>query len=327
MDTSDPNNPNSPTNPPAGGPVGAVPPPPPPIDPISAVNTFTASTGAVFTSQPQTPAAMEPPAFSPTPAPAIPEPTSYPTFSQTPPPPTVAQPQPTPAADTSSIFSSSPTSVPTDATSTNQLAPLSPATDFNPFSSPTTSPTPQPAPEPADTTQTGWSDFSAQNLYAPSSATGASIPEPAATDLSNLIDPGATTAQPEATTVQPETLITPDGSETAPNLIPETPGIKMPKWVIGLAIGILIAVVGASAYFILGIGQSPQTSTSLPATQQPLQAPPTPRVTTPTPAPATSTPATSSGAPSSFGQLQATPSASPAASLPPAIKALQNRTK
>lgn len=99
--------------------------------------------------------------------------------------------------------------------------------------------------------------------------------EQAPTDLSHLVDETAGVYAPPVT--QPETLVVPTNGSTpdVPN-IPNQNGGGIPKWVIGVGTGLLLAVIGASAYFILGIGRGGEQTTSLPATttQQQLSAPP-----------------------------------------------------
>ena len=327
MDTSDPNNPQNPT-----GVAGSTPPnqpdlttpPATTLDPLGAANTFTPPN--------QTPPEPVPAPYSPTPTPD-PIGGSQPALGSLNQAPTAA-PDVTPSTDTwtNSQPSAAPPPAAPDYSTPTQTTPPSDIGGFNPFSSPSTPPPapvqtpPEPsapafggstdanpfsaAPSTPPPPETNTTDFSAQNLYAPTSP-GDLQPTPqgvdqAPTDLSHLIDPSATatTAVPEATIPQPETLLTPDGGETAPNLTSEHQGKSIPKWVLGVGIALLIAVVGASAYFILGIGQSPQPPTSLPATQQPgLQAPPTP-----TPAPATS-----SAQPANFGAVNPSPTASASA--------------
>lgn len=129
----------------------------------------------------------------------------------------------------------------------------------------------------------------------------------APTDLSHLItnNPSQTLTEAAQESAQPapETLVIP--SSTAVN--PEVPNLPteehkgIPKWLIGLGAGLLILVLGASAYLILGIGQSPKTTTSLPATIAPKTAeikPPLP-IATPTPI---AQPAAATGS-ANFGEL------------------------
>lgn len=113
----------------------------------------------------------------------------------------------------------------------------------------------------------------------------------APTDLSHLITNNPSDRQPQQ--MAAETLVVP--STIASGEVPSLPGEGhkgIPKWVIGVGIGLLILVAGASAYFILGIGQAPEES-SAPATEVQTQVrPPQPVATAapvvqPTPEPAT----------------------------------------
>lgn len=132
-------------------------------------------------------------------------------------------------------------------------------------------------------------------VFPPPTSTDASAP----TDLSHLItgnnnnhDENTIKNEGNETLIVPST-ITPD-IPTVPN---ENKGI--PKWLIGVGIGLLILVAGASAYFILGIGKAPETPTSVPAQiTQEVKPPATP---IPTPIPQESPVATGS---TNFGQLE-----------------------
>lgn len=107
----------------------------------------------------------------------------------------------------------------------------------------------------------------------------AKIIEPAPTDLSHLIPTqngnGGNEGQPvyAPPIMQPETLVVPgNGNGTVnPTLPTENNSNGFPLWLIGVAVALLLAVAGASGYFILGIGQpqNPKATTSLPAVQQP----------------------------------------------------------
>lgn len=140
--------------------------------------------------------------------------------------------------------------------------------------------------------------------------------ESAPTDLSHLIS-NNTPQENLSAQVTPETLIVPSGASTPPEVsVPTEPKKGIPKWVIGVGIGLLLIVATASAYFILGIGQGPKTPTSLPATTVPKTTtevrPPAPIAT---PAAQESAPAAASGS-ANFGQLQGSgPQATSAAEL------------
>lgn len=194
-------------------------------------------------------------------------------------------------------------------------------------STPPGSTQPDPFPMPQDTYpssqpvggNTSTDSYSTPSDTPPVPAEENSIP----TDLSHLISGNEinnslhmgsqpSNAAPTETIVVPSPVVpTPE----MPSLPAESGHGGIPKWVIGLGVGLLIVIAGASAYFILGVGQPPKT-TSLPATQTPsrvTQIPATPPpVVQPTVAP---TPASASDS-ASFGALEGTkPTATRAADL------------
>lgn len=130
--------------------------------------------------------------------------------------------------------------------------------------------------------------------------------EQAPTDLSHLIGSSDTSNQ---VATQPETLVMPQTPTPDVPSIPIENKEGIPKWVIGLGVGLLIIVAGVSAYFILGIGQTPK-NTSLPAQEVPVNTSPSPTATPASQGAATQT-ATDS---SNFGELQGSGSAPQATS-------------
>lgn len=172
------------------------------------------------------------------------------------------------------------------------------------------SPIPEPEPQPQTVNSALDNPFNAPPAPPPIDSQPTPIQsEPAPTDLSHLVENESPVYTPPLS--QPETLITPQHDTTSvpeiPNVLGETEsGNGIPKWVLGLGIGILLAVVSASAYFILGVGKPQEEATSLPATveQKTLTTPPPP-VTSPTPA-------TEAG---TFGEVGGTKPATSAADL------------
>jgi hypothetical protein len=125
----------------------------------------------------------------------------------------------------------------------------------------------------------------------------------APTDLSHLITNSNTTEIPTQPAV--DTLVVPpanNGSaETPATVVENHKGI--PRWLIGLGLGLLVLVAGASAYFIIGIGQNKNT-TSVPAEITPPALPT--NIPQPTPQPA------SSGS-ANFGDLEGSSGSTPTA--------------
>lgn len=131
--------------------------------------------------------------------------------------------------------------------------------------------------------------------------------EPAPTDLSHLLSGNQqsdSSANNMSHTQSPETLVVPPTTPEASSTLPMENHKDIPKWLIGVGVGLLIIVTGASAYFILGVGQPPKT-TSVPATQETTQQTirnVAPAVVATSPAPVASQSATTAN----FGQLEGT---------------------
>lgn len=267
-------NTNDPNLPPTSPPVPGAPPTPPPTTPSwppEPVNT-----------PPPNPVPSWPP-VPPVPPVQQPDPlanTSTPPWS--PPQPIPVQPQPT-------------------STFTTPTAPETPAATTSPLDNPWGAPTQAPA---IDTTsQPSWMTNSAPIEQPPTPTQTENAP----TDLSQLIaGSGAAPAEPNTLNpATPETLVVSQPNAETPEVptLPSNGHKGIPKWLIGIGIGLLLIVVGASAYFILGIGQSPKT-TSVPAVTQSSNTvkPPAP-IATQVPQP--TAPPEASGS-SSFGQLGGT---------------------
>ncbi len=251
----------------------------PPMDAMSTRQTSTWTPPApsepepIEQPQPQTPTQPEP---------DLPLTKPTPTQSEPVPPPSGTEPTPTftpPAADPAGLASELPSAT----------SPLD-----NPWGT-----------TPANPTQPSWM-MNTQTPGMPPPPT-----EAAPTDLSHLI---SNNQQESATAPAAESLVVPTAGVTpeVPNLQTETHR-GIPKWLIGLGVGLLIIVVGTSAYFILGIGQPSKGTTSLPATTTPQTSqvkPPLPIATAsaqPSPTTATSS--------ANFGQIGGTPPATSAADL------------
>lgn len=245
-----------------------------------------------------------PPAPDPTPAspwstpptpPPMPEPAPVPAWTPpvpagTPFPPMPESPAPAPTAPESAPMPTftPPSSIPTPEAN----APIANTSSLdNPWGAPT-------QPPPIDSSPATAAPFPTEPSWMNTAPA-----ESAPTDLSHLINESSNTPPPA------ETLVVPP----APAANPETPGLTtethkgIPKWLLGLGIVLLILVIGASAYFILGIGQPSKPTTSLPAVTAPKAA-----VTQPTPPPPTATPVATGSA--SFESLQGSGSAPQATS-------------
>lgn len=339
------NNPSPPFSPdPLTPPPSAVPPtsPPEPSLPVAESNPFLTI--------PQDPAPANPsstsmpPAWTPTsppvtevPNPLAPEP--IPTFTQPTPEPFMTPPIPSPTPifgqpNQTSINNDYNPVIPNPTLTTEPQLPPMPTTlppsslpPEQPFTPPTAPiPTFEPALSNPPMAEQATMDQHLQNSgilpavdQEPQGAPVNSMDQ-APTDLSHLIDnSSAPNGEPPPSgytppLTQPETLVIPaDGSPVVPNIPTQETNHKIPKWVIGVGVALLIAVVGASAYFILGIGQKTET-TSIPATTAPqtqtnLQPPPQAQVPIPQPTTAPQT--------STFGALEGsgTPAATSAAEL------------
>lgn len=150
-----------------------------------------------------------------------------------------------------------------------------------------------------------WSTDTADSSF--SGGTSEAVP----TDLSHLVGSSDTSA---SSPPSPEGLIPPvtpvpdatvagqpaDASQVAAaQAVTSGASGGFPKWMLLVGLMVLLLVMGASAYFILGVGQAPTEQTSIPAEQPPLTNPP--RTIIPSPPAPPEQPSTSSAA--SFGNL------------------------
>lgn len=333
-----PNDPNSTNNPnysppsgpsPSSGPpnqpfpnVGNIP-EPPPTQPEPTPPPLTNSDPSPSwppPSDPNPPMAQAPSSPPPTwPATPVPEgenqnqPATWtpPDQSMPQPEPISATPEPTPpssgAEPTPTFTPPPPATAPSETQSANQPAEAAgsePA--LSPLDNPWGAPVkPPPIEQPQAATQPSWTNIPTnptdeQTTNAPPAAPAEATP----TDLSHLI---SNNNQPEQA-AQPasETLVIPSTATPAPEIptLPTQNHKGIPKWLIGLGLGLLLLVGGASAYFILGVGQ-PTKTTSLPATTTPetseVQLPPP--ITTPTEQAQSSEQTAATGS-ANFGELQ-----------------------
>ncbi len=212
------------------------------------------------------------------PNPSSPGSTTPPTPTWTPPP--------------ANLFPTQPSAIPT--TQPELVSTFTPPATTSPLDNPWSTPVQQPSsPQPT------WVPPAQSSAPLPAPV----MPEPAPTDLSHLISNNSTA---------PETLVVPS-APAAPNT-PQMPTLPnqdhkgIPKWLIGVAVVLLIIVIGASAYFILGIGQ-PKSNTSVPAevTKTTIKTP------APIASPASQSNTSAATGSANFGQLQGSNSASPQA--------------
>lgn len=293
MDNS--NKPNSPFdfNPPAGG-IPTTPPapafnPPSPFSPLSPPpppNPLPEYTPPP--PLPTPPLVPEPPA-SPLGGPASPDASlggpalplgGLPNWPPPPPLPAVGPAEagpPPPASPDASLGGPAPTPLENPLDNPWGAPPQPPPISTPPTPPPWTPPAP-PAPTPAET-------YSAESPP---------------TDLSHLVGNNSQAEPIPTNSGGAETLVVPPTPPEGGAVPAENVKRGMPKWLIGVGVGLLVAVVGASAYFILGIGQTPKGG-SLPAvpTQTTQQVkPPAPL---PTPVAATPSPESETAG---FGQLE-----------------------
>ncbi|MBI2330150.1 hypothetical protein HYU94_02070 [Candidatus Daviesbacteria bacterium] len=304
------NNPNSQNQNPASSSPSTPPAstwPPPPSNPWGTAPFAPPPPPEPTPSLPQDP--IQPPPTDPAPLPSSvwpssppiqSEPAPLPSSDQTSPSsdtwPTPNQPKPTPSAIPNPMptFTPPETSITAIPTPNDAIAPTTPDIP-SPLDNPLGAPVQPPSIDnPQASIQPSWS------MSVPPAPT-----ESAPTDLSHLI-----TNNPPSGSIQPapEVLMVPPTATAGPEIpttLPTTNHKSMPRWVIGLGIGLLILVIGATAYFILGIGQ-PSKTISLPATTTPPvnnAARPAAPITTPAPTVQPSQQPTASDSASNFGEL------------------------
>lgn len=240
----------------------------------------------------------------PSPTPTTPTPPAWPPV--TPPEQPIAQPtSPWSTPATPPTWPSEPSLTQTTPPLPWASQPIIPPLDITP--PPEQQPIPQPN-SPWSAAPTSYPTTNTATLTTPVTSEPISTPpqvENAPTDLSQLIANNTLTSTEVNTqaSATPETLIVSQANSVSPEVptLPVQGHHGIPKWLIGVGIGLLIVVAGASAYFILGVGQDPKTTTSVPAVTEVNN--PAPVVT---PAPQPTSEATTSG---SFGQVEGNASA------------------
>lgn len=324
-------------NPVVPPPQGGTPPPPSPADPVSSpADPFPSPSGWVSNpGLPVQPAAFGAGSQSPSPAGAPTWATSQPASNPLPVDPPAAGPSdfggasefgtvdpvPTftpPAPETSTDSQPLPTFTPPvpggDSLATASApaagqpdAGLPPAEPSAPQFPPTWPPAPSATgsfdmgaiPEPDQSGEAGPTDLS--HLMG-SSASGEIVspqPVPAATTLGLSQPAQYQNSTGPAGSEAPANSQPTDPNPGASQVVTSAPSGGFPKWMLLVGVVVLLVIVAASAYFILGVGSSGQEQTSLPAEQAPLTNPPRALLPTPTMAiPASSTPS------ASFGDLQ-----------------------
>lgn len=162
--------------------------------------------------------------------------------------------------------------------------PTTPNFGENPMAMPATVPVSEPVPVPPAPVESDVSSSSVPSWASPSEtpanpAPAGPIPtEATPTDLSNLMGNAPATPSEVA---QPTVVVSPTGPET--NQVVTSGAKGFPKIVLILGAVLILIALGASAYFILGIGNSSNLPASLPAEQQTLTTPP--KIVVPTVAP------------------------------------------
>lgn len=219
--------------------------------------------------------------------------------------------------------------------------PTTPTSDSTPTPafSPIDNPVNTPSQTPIDSSQQNWSfsppssgmdqtPLSVDPIAPPQQNMPVSPAIEAPTDLSHLIGNGS----PAVSDTQPtsaETMILPQNNGGNPE-VPNIPAVKtkgIPSWMIGLGVALFLLVAGASAYFILGVGKTPE-NISLPAQISDTENAIKPPAPVPTPPQAQPSPQEATGS-SSFGQLQgSTPNqTSQASSAAEILKSRQQQTR
>lgn len=136
--------------------------------------------------------------------------------------------------------------------------------------------------------------------------------EPAPTDLSHLISNNNQTDLSQNPSQESETLVVPTTAPDVSTTLPAENHKGIPKWLIGVGVVLLIMVTGASAYFILGIGQPTKNPPSIPASQESTETKSVIKTTAPIASPPGTAvqPVASDSSASNFGQLEGSSSES-----------------